>query len=105
MRFLLLTAAALLPQASAAAPADSPAPAAEPATIPALERSDALAQPKCRKPASHNAEVGSAWRADPLKPQKLTELPAAQGYMAVYRTIEGCEVPMTVTEYRTGRRP
>ena len=104
MRFLLLTAAALLPQASAAALADSPAPAAEPATIPALERSSALAQPKCRKPTSYNADVGS-WREAPVKPQKLNELPAAQGYMAVYRTIEGCEVPMTVTEYRTGRRP
>jgi hypothetical protein len=44
-------------------------------------------------------------RGDRIAPRKLTELPPAIGYMAVYRTINGCEVPMTVVEYRTGRKP
>jgi hypothetical protein len=40
----------------------------------------------------------------PLTPQKLTELPPAIGYMAVHRTVDGCENPLTMVEYRTGRR-
>ncbi|HKX92333.1 MAG TPA: hypothetical protein VJM15_07915 [Sphingomicrobium sp.] len=46
-----------------------------------------------------------AWQRDQqVRPRKLTELPPAQGYMAVYRTVAGCEVPMTVIEYRRGTR-
>jgi hypothetical protein len=47
-----------------------------------------------------------AWqRGKSLKPRKLNELPDAKGYMAVYRTVGGCEMPMTMTEYRqSGRR-
>ncbi len=44
------------------------------------------------------------WRDDKLQPRKLTELPPAQGFMAVYRVTNGCEDPMTMVEYRTGRR-
>jgi hypothetical protein len=45
------------------------------------------------------------YRGERLAPKKLNELPPATGYMAVYRVINGCEVPMTMTEYRTfGRR-
>jgi hypothetical protein len=40
-----------------------------------------------------------------LKPRKLTELPPATTYMAVFRHIDGCEVPLTMVEYRnSGRR-
>ena len=54
----------------------------------------------CPRTASHYA-----WDRDrQMKPRKLTELPSAQGYMAVYRTVAGCEVPMTVIEYRRGTR-
>ena len=46
-----------------------------------------------------------AWqRGKSVKPQKLNELPPARGYMAVYRRVGGCEMPMTVTEYRQGGR-
>jgi hypothetical protein len=46
-----------------------------------------------------------AWqRGKSVKPQKLNELPPARGYMAVYRHVGGCEMPMTVTEYRQGGR-
>ncbi len=38
-----------------------------------------------------------AWRqAEPLQPRKLTELPPANAYSAVYRRIGGCEVPVVV---------
>ena len=98
MRFLLLTAAALLPQASAAAP-DAATPTAQ---GPSAAKPRAIARDTCRRPANHQADRGSAWREAPLKPKKLTELPPATGYMAVYRTVDGCEVPMTVVEYRSG---
>lgn len=58
----------------------------------------------CRRANSYVARNGLEWRGDRLTPRKLTELPQAVGYMAVYREIDGCEVPMTVVEYRTGRR-
>lgn len=90
----------------------APAPAAGPAPAPTAEK-PAQAQPaqpfpnaeKCPRTTSHFAGRGSLYQGAPLVPKKLTELPAATGYMAVYRTVEGCEVPLTMTEYRTGRRP
>jgi len=46
-----------------------------------------------------------AWqRGKSVKPRKLNELPPGRGYMAVYRTVGGCEMPMTMTEYRQGGR-
>ncbi len=59
----------------------------------------------CPRTASHFAGKGSLYRGDQVTPRKLSELPPAIGYMAVYRTVNGCEVPMTIVEYRTGRRP
>jgi hypothetical protein len=37
-------------------------------------------------------------------PKKLTELPPATTYMAVYRHIGTCEAPLTMAEYRNPRR-
>ena len=46
-----------------------------------------------------------AWdKGKPLAPRKLAELPPGKGFMAVYRTVDGCEFPMTMVEYRTGGR-
>ena len=59
----------------------------------------------CPRATSYFADSGSSYRGDRITPKKLTELPPAVGYMAVYRTQDGCEDPMTVVEYRTGRRP
>lgn len=43
-----------------------------------------------------------AWQSGhPLEPRKLTELPPATAYMAVFRHIGTCEAPMTMVEYRT----
>ncbi|MDP9423624.1 MAG: hypothetical protein M3Q19_12480 [Pseudomonadota bacterium] len=61
----------------------------------------ALIPPDCPKVTSHMAN-GSAWRNDPAKPKKLTELPPADAYAAVYRTDErGCVLPV---KYRDTRR-
>ena len=75
------------------------------AQLPAVAAADAAAPAtpsnSCPRTTSHYAVDPTR----PLKPQKLTELPPGKGYMAVYRTLNGCEFPMTVVEYWTqGRR-
>jgi hypothetical protein len=82
----------------------APAASAGPTPAPAVENFGAIAKDACRKPASYQAGP-SVHRGKPEQPRKLTELPPATAFMAVYRTINGCEEPMTVIEYRTGRRP
>ncbi len=42
-------------------------------------------------------------RGNRVKPHKLTELPDANFYSAVYRRIDGCEVPIVV-KYRVSGR-
>lgn len=59
----------------------------------------------CQRTTNHYARDGSIYRGDRITPKKLTELPPGIGYMAVYRTVNGCEAPMTIVEYRSGRRP
>ena len=56
----------------------------------------------CRKTTSYRAEGSLAWRDEPVTPKRLTELPPAESYKAVYRTVNGCEEPMTVAEYQRG---
>ena len=85
-------------------------PAATSAQTPAptLESPQSTARPiaatgsNCRKTTSYRAELGSAWRGDPVAPRNLADLPPAESYKAVYRTINGCEEPMTVAEYQRG---
>ena len=76
------------------AAAQLPAAAASQAAAPA-------ASDKCRPTAPYYAYRDGK----PLKPHKLTELPPATTYMAVFRHIGMCEVPLTMTEYRNPRRP
>ncbi|HEU4809528.1 MAG TPA: hypothetical protein VFS69_02615 [Sphingomicrobium sp.] len=110
MRILLLAATvALLPQASTAAPAGASkltiGPEAPKVIIaPAVESAIKAPPSECRKPTAYIAHDGLIWPNDKLEPRKLTELPPAQGFMAVYRVTNGCEDPMTMVEYRTGRR-
>lgn len=92
MRLLSLTLLAAMAAPSLAAPA-------APVTTP-----QAPAGANCPRTVSHYAGQGSLYRGGPIAPKKLSELPPAIGYMAVYRTVNGCEAPMTVVEYRTGRR-
>ena len=93
MRLLLLGLAALLPASSMAAP-----PAQENARVirpqPFLSsRSD------CPKIATYQ----TARPGEPLRPRKLSELPQANAFAAVYREIGGCEVPMLVGFAPRGR--
>lgn len=70
---------------------------------PALaEKTAAPADPKgtCQ-PVAPNLARDSDKR---LMPRKLTQLPPATGYMAVYRKIGGCEAPLTLSDYRRANR-
>ncbi len=100
MRFLLLGAVALLPQASAAAPNQSAPAAAAPGVLTAIP----TATKECRQTTSYRADGTLDWRGDKVAPKKLTELPPGTAYMAVYRMVNGCEEPLTVVEYRRFRR-
>lgn len=46
----------------------------------------------------------AARRGGKLMPRKLTELPPATTYMAVWRHVGGCVAPLTMVEYRNPRR-
>lgn len=77
------------------------------APIPAAITGDAAkgTGKNCPRTASYLADNNGLYNGQPLKPRKLTELPPATAYMAVYRRIGGCEAPMTMVEYRnSGRR-
>ena len=89
---------------SAPAPAAGPAP---PQTVETPYKQAPLNAQKadnCPRTTSHYAGTGSMYGGDPLTPKRLAELPPAVAYMAVYRTLDGCESPLTMVEYRTGRR-
>ena len=57
----------------------------------------------CPRTRSYLADQDGLYRGPPLVPRKLTELPPATTYMAVYRRVDGCEAPMTMVEYRSPR--
>ncbi|NUQ18576.1 MAG: hypothetical protein HOP95_09015 [Sphingomonas sp.] len=59
----------------------------------------------CPRTTSYLADNIGVYRGQPLTPKKLTELPPATAYMAVYRHIGGCEAPLTMAGYRNPRRP
>jgi hypothetical protein len=85
---------ALIAAAALAAPAAAAAPEPAPAGSPAAQR--------CVHTGRYVAR-DNAYRGGKLAPRKLTELPPATGYMAVYRHIGGCEAPLTMVEYRNSR--
>ena len=60
---------------------------------------------KCANAAAHLAGKQAVLRGDPNKPQKLTELPDAQTFAAVYRVVNGCAVPVLYREVREVRPP
>jgi hypothetical protein len=59
---------------------------------------------ECSRTTSHLADTNGLYRGQRLAPRKLTELPSATAYMAVYRHIGDCEAPLTMVEYRNPRR-
>ncbi len=58
----------------------------------------------CPHTRSYLANAGGIYRGVPPEPRKLDQLPPGTTYMAVYRHIGGCEVPLTMVEYRNPRR-
>ena len=58
----------------------------------------------CRRTTSYLAERSGLYRGYRLTPKKLTQLPPATTYMAVFRHIGGCEAPLTMIEYRRVRQ-
>jgi hypothetical protein len=58
----------------------------------------------CPHTTSYLADKSGLYRGQPLIPKKLTELPPATTYMAVYRHIGGCEAPLTMVDYRNPHR-
>ena len=56
---------------------------------------------ECCDASKQFARKGGIWRYDPVKPHKLTELPPAEAYAAVYRLDErGCMVPVKFRDVR-----
>jgi hypothetical protein len=74
--------------------------AASHAGVPATGSSSAF---HCPRTTSYLADKTGVYRGQPLVPKKLTELPPATAYMAVYRHIGGCEAPLTMAGYRNPR--
>ncbi len=60
---------------------------------------------QCANVTAHLAGKPEALRGNPNKPQKLTELPDAQTFAAVYRVVNGCAVPVLYREVREVRPP
>ena len=58
----------------------------------------------CPQTSSYLADANGIYRGKGLAPKKLNELPNAATYMAVYRKIGGCEVPLTFSDYRNPKR-
>jgi hypothetical protein len=68
----------------------------------------AVAQPDAMRPAVNSrcprtANYHAYRDGKPLSPHKLTELPPANAYSAVFRQIGGCEAPIVV-KYGVGGR-
>ncbi len=95
MRFFILAAIAFFPATSTVAQ--------RPATQKALEDLG-LVRSDCPPTAAQQVARQIRQGQPPLF-HRLVPLPPATAYQAVVREIDGCEVPLTVIEYRTGRRP
>ena len=99
MRILVVASAALLTQASYAAPPQARAtpPAIADATpqrlgdMPVINP-DASAPTNCPPISRYEA----AKRGGKLNPQKLNQLPMADAYKAVLRHVDGCNAPVMV---------
>jgi len=59
---------------------------------------------RCPHVTSYWADRSGSYRGQPLRPQKLTQLPPGTAYMAVDRHIGLCEDPLTMADYRSPRQ-
>jgi hypothetical protein len=77
---------------------------APPSETSVIDPSRGVALGLCRPTAAQMAADRARKSGGRALLHNLTDLPPAKGYMAVYRTVEGCEDPLTMVEYRTGER-
>ncbi|WP_155263368.1 hypothetical protein [Sphingomonas segetis] len=77
-----------------------PAPVLTPQQKAAMDRM----MKECRPTSPYVAEKSGVFRDQRLQPRKLTELPPATTYMAVFRHIGACEAPLTMSDYRNPPR-
>ena len=78
--------------------------AASAAAAPVQSSDTPAARPASNCPRVTSYHATGDYRGQKLVPKKLTELPPAATYMAVYRHIGTCEAPLTMAEYRNPRR-
>jgi hypothetical protein len=60
---------------------------------------------RCTNPTRHHARKGSVYRGEPIRPQRLTELPKGEAFAAVYRLENGCAVPVLYRSVRQVKPP
>jgi hypothetical protein len=114
MRVLLLTSllaipASAAPVTAASTPLDSGQDAAEPVVSMAAGEKGVI-NPNARAELGLCPQTAAQTAADRVRKaggrdlfHKLTELPPADAYSAVYRTVNGCEAPIVV-KYGIGGR-
>jgi hypothetical protein len=66
--------------------------------------STATSASHCQRARAYVAGPNGPDRGQRLAPRKLTQLPPARAYMAVFRQIGGCEAPLTMVDYRNPHR-
>ena len=75
-------------------------------TAPSVENPGVLdAKRKCINATNEYADKNALLRSNPPKPEKLTELPPADTYAAVYRLENGCAIPVFYRDTREIRPP
>lgn len=103
MRILAVSLLALLPAVAGAADVKAPLTITDSPEISVTVPKGVIApggSANCPKTTNYYAYKDG----EPLKPQKLTELPPGNMYSAVYRRdVNGCEKPIVV-KYGVGRR-
>ena len=89
MRLFILACLLCAPAASVAATDQANAPVKPAGEMPIVNpNADAPA------PCPPTSRYEAARRGGPLSAQKLNQLPTADLYLAVYRRVDGCEVPI-----------
>ena len=93
---------ALVVSVPAASQPDAPGgtSSVQPKTSAVGARVSTVRNDECRHTRAYLAKSKSVWTGEALRPKKLDELPPGTAYMAVHRTINGCEVPLKAAEYR-----
>ena len=89
----------LFPVAIVCSAAAMSQPAAAPTSL--GQRQGPVAGSDCPQARPYLTHKGGRWQDEPLRPQKLNELPPAESFAAVVRTDErGCLIPVYYRDVR-----